>query len=75
MLQLLLFPQLADDSGDFVFKQDGAPPHWNINIRRYLNNELRHRWIGRVALFTWPPRSPDPTPCDFFLWGYIKDRV
>jgi hypothetical protein len=23
----------------------------------------------------WPPRSPDLTPCDFFLWGYIKDRV
>ena len=19
--------------------------------------------------------SPDLTPCDFFLWGYIKDRV
>ncbi|PNF30068.1 hypothetical protein B7P43_G04744 [Cryptotermes secundus] len=50
------------------------------NVRRYLNNELQHRWIGRVgeddvALFTWPLRSPDLTPCDFFLWGYIKDRV
>ncbi|PNF41812.1 hypothetical protein B7P43_G02048 [Cryptotermes secundus] len=58
----------------------GVPPHWNINVRRYLNNELRHRWVGRVgeddvALFTWPPRPPDLTPCDFFLWGYIKDRV
>jgi len=21
------------------------------------------------------PRSPDATPCDFFLWGYVKDRV
>ena len=20
----------------------------------------------------WPPRSPDLTPMDFFLWGYIK---
>jgi len=20
-----------------------------------------------------PPRSPDATPCDFFLWGYVKD--
>ena len=49
MLQLWLFPQLAADSGDFVFQQDGALPHWNINVRRYLNNELRHRWIGRVG--------------------------
>ena len=21
------------------------------------------------------PRSPDATPCDFFLWGYVKDQV
>ncbi|GBM80433.1 hypothetical protein AVEN_145767-1 [Araneus ventricosus] len=23
----------------------------------------------------WPPRSPDLTPLDFFLWGYVKDKV
>jgi hypothetical protein len=23
----------------------------------------------------WPPQSPDLTPCDFFLWGYVKDHV
>jgi len=22
-----------------------------------------------------PPRSPYATPCDFFLWGYVKDQV
>ncbi|GBM04721.1 hypothetical protein AVEN_44852-1 [Araneus ventricosus] len=21
------------------------------------------------------PRSPDLTPSDFFLWGYVKDKV
>ena len=21
------------------------------------------------------PRSADATPCDFFLWGYVKDQV
>ena len=21
------------------------------------------------------PRSPEATPCDFFLWGYVKDQV
>jgi hypothetical protein len=41
------------------------------HIRRYLNDELPHRCIWRVG----PPRSPDLTPCDFFLWGYIKDLV
>lgn len=23
----------------------------------------------------WPPRSPDLSPCDFFLWGYLKAEV
>ena len=31
-----------------------------------------------VALYhdvEWPPRSPDMTPCDFLLWGYLKLQV
>jgi hypothetical protein len=28
-----------------------------------------------MVLKCWPPRSPDLTPCDFFLWRYIKDSV
>jgi len=23
----------------------------------------------------WPARSPDLTPCDVFLWGYLKEKV
>jgi hypothetical protein len=23
----------------------------------------------------WPPRSPDLSPPDFFLWGHLKDTV
>jgi hypothetical protein len=26
------------------------------------------------ALFAWPPRSPDLTPCDFFLWTMFMFR-
>ena len=41
---------------------------------------LTHRWIGRASqddspLLPWPPRSPDLTPCDFFLWSFVKDHV
>ena len=28
-----------------------------------------------MVLTTCPPRSPDATPCDFLLWGYVKDQV
>ena len=27
---------------------------------------------GEMATMKWPPRSPDLSPCDFFLWGYVK---
>ncbi|PSN47936.1 hypothetical protein C0J52_19179 [Blattella germanica] len=28
-----------------------------------------------MQLLSWPPRSPDITPCDFQLWGYVKDSL
>jgi hypothetical protein len=28
-----------------------------------------------LCVLPWPPRSPDLTPCDFFLWGFFKDSV
>jgi hypothetical protein len=31
--------------------------------------------VGRGGPIPWPPRSPDITPLDFFLWGYVKDIV
>jgi hypothetical protein len=24
---------------------------------------------------TLPPRAPDLTPCDFFLWGYVNEKA
>jgi hypothetical protein len=60
VLQLWLFTQRNADSRNFVLQQDGAPAHWNNNVRRFLKDELLHRWIGRVgkdnfAIFACPP--------------------
>jgi len=33
------------------------------------------RLISRCGDVPWPPRSPDLSMCDFFLWGYLKSRV
>ncbi|GFW01025.1 uncharacterized protein TNCV_1762631 [Trichonephila clavipes] len=30
---------------------------------------------SRRCRYPWPPRSPDLTPADFWLWGYLKSRV
>lgn len=57
------------------FQQDGAPPHFGLEVRNFLNEIFPERWIGRRGAIEWPPRSPDLTPLDFFFWGYLKDRV
>ena len=33
------------------------------------------KWIGRGGSVAWPPRSPDLTSPDYFLWGLVKERV
>jgi hypothetical protein len=40
-----------------------------------LDATFPNRWNGRHGPTTWPPRSPDITLLDFFLWGYVKDIV
>ena len=80
MLQQWLLPQLEEDSADFILQLDGAPPHYHGNVQRHLNETLAQRWIGRASqedrtLICWPPRSPGLSPCDFFLWGFVKDHV
>jgi hypothetical protein len=27
-----LLPQMSEDSEDFIFQQDGAPPHWHRDV-------------------------------------------
>lgn len=60
---------------EVYFQQDGAPAHFTWTVRRHLDAEYGERWIGRGGPVPWPPRSPDLTPLDFFLWGRVKDLV
>ncbi|GBN43472.1 hypothetical protein AVEN_160876-1 [Araneus ventricosus] len=58
-----------------IFQQDGAPPHCGNIVREFLDTTFPQRWIGRGAVMALPPRSPDITPLDFYLWGYVKQHV
>lgn len=78
MLRDQFWPQLvsAGFAGEAIFMQDGAPPHWGRAVRLWLDQMFQGRWIGRGSPnMPWPPRSPDLTPCDFFLWGFVKSQV
>lgn len=57
------------------FMHDGAPAHFTLVVRNFLNTTYGHRWIGRGGPTAWPPRSPDLNSCDFYLWGYMKYMV
>lgn len=57
------------------FQQDGAPPHYVVPVRDWLDDHYPNQWIGRRGPVEWPPRSPDLTPLDFFLWGHLKSVV
>lgn len=75
MLENFVFPQIEGLHPDIILQQDGAPPHWGTTVRHALDECFPGRWIGRGGPLSWPPRSPDITPLDFFLWGYVKDIV
>ena len=63
-----------------IFQQDGARPHSSDMVMELLNDTFSNRVIANgtqshPAPIAWPPRSPDLTPCDYFLWGWMKGRI
>ena len=58
-----------------IFQQDGAPAHTADATIEQLQATFRERLISRRCDITWPARSPDLSPPDFFLWGTLKLKV
>ena len=71
---------------NFRYQHDGAPPHYTLAVRVFLDNAFQGKVVGRGAgTFPfrgqeWPPRSPDLTVMDFWfnenqnLFRIIKHR-
>lgn len=64
-----------EERENIFFQHDGAPAHTARIVVHFLNETFPHRWIGQGGPITWPARSPDLNPLNFFLWGTIKDIV
>ena len=75
MLRYYGLNHIAQLPGSPIFQQDGAPAHTSNATREYLTRKLGNQWISKRGPTNWPARSPDLTPLDFFLWGYVKDKV
>ena len=54
------------------FQQDGATAHTSTSSMNHVRMFFGERIISKGL---WPPRSPDLSPPDFFLWGHLKERV
>lgn len=48
---------------------------YSLFVAESLNATFPERWIRRGGPLGCPPRSPDITPCDFVVWGYVKELV
>jgi len=74
MLQTFFWPKHLRTSSyeKYWFQQDGAPAHTAIIGQEWLSSKFGTKFIDKNK---WPPRSPDLNPCDYFLWGYLKERV
>ena len=65
----------------YWFMQDGAAPPRTEAVFNLIDEHFDGRvlGLGYTSRFNrgldWPARSPDLNARDFFLWGYLKDRV
>ncbi|GFW51992.1 uncharacterized protein TNCV_1189221 [Trichonephila clavipes] len=67
---------LRGQISNVTFMQDGATSHTANPVKAFLIQAFgEDRIISRRCRYPWPPRSPDLTPANFWLWGYLKSRV
>ena len=74
MMKKFFWPKLLKtaDYKKYHFQQDSVTPHTAIAVQTWLGQKFENKFIDKNL---WPRRSPDPNPCDFFLWGHLKEVV
>ena len=81
-MEMQLFPQMMEQLGrnkwrNLVWQQDGAGPHQAKMVMEWLDGVFGERMLALKSIRgdSWAPSSPDMNPADFFLWGYLKEKV
>ena len=57
------------------FQQEGATAHTAWASTTVLRQNFPGYLISSRGDLHWPARSHDLSPCDYFLWGYLKSIV
>lgn len=67
-------PKIMEVAGDreIFFQMDGCPAHNSRIVQDFLKEAFPGRIISTHGDIAWAARSPDLSPNDFFLWGYLK---
>ena len=68
----IIFRYLILEKQQGWFQQDGATAHTARVSMAAVGDVFGDCVISRGL---WPPRSPDLTPPDFYLWGKLKGSV
>ena len=75
MLEQFFLPELRRRrvrSNSVWFQHDLATPHTSAKTVAAVEAMFPDKVIGKGS---WPPRSPDISPLDSFLFGYLKGKV
>ena len=78
MLKDFFIPELSRLNVNLAntwFQQDGATSHTARKCMDFLRQHFPSKIFSRFGDIAWPPRSPDLTAPDYFLWGYLKSKV
>ena len=57
------------------YQQDNVTSYTSIKTIALLQEIFPSHLIFSLGDVDWPPRSPDLRAHDYFLGGYLKDRV
>ena len=78
MLRNFLCPQLRSlwvNMEEMWFQQDGATAHTARASMTVVRQMFLQHVVSHFGDVPWPPRSPDLSAWDFFLWGYLKSKL
>ena len=57
---------------DVTLVQHSAPSHRTNQVRNYLKQKLKSRFIKNTD---WAPKVPDCNPLDHYFWDHVQEKV